>query len=826
MFKSIKIKILLSFSLAILLIAGAGILTYRSVTRLGDALNSVSKPNLRLQKIERIQAGLAEAESGLRAYALSRDEKYLQPYESFLSQAEPDMDTLRKYPGTTAIQLQETKVLDSLLNEKLDVFFRFLNLKMSGQKKVSLSEIAVKMKQISADTTRIETGSRAPRRTVVGRLRSLFNRKETESPVRKSETTLSDASSRKLATIIRKADKENEKQTARLSHQELELLQRDAGIMAGIRELIRHIETEERLATGHNLSEANYTVLHSSRIIQLFTLGGMSVLILFTYFIFADISRSNRYKKALEESKKKTEELAKVKEEFLSNMSHEIRTPLNAIIGFTGLLMKGEVNREQEKYLQGVDKSSEHLLGVVNDILDFTKIESGKLNIEHTGFYVTELLAEVTGTMRFAADTKNLGLTQSVSDKLLNHVLVGDPFRIKQVLLNLLSNSIKFTEEGKIHIRCTSELWSDGRQLLKFEVSDTGIGIPEGHLKHIFDEFTQADSSITRKYGGTGLGLAICRKLATLLKGDVNALSTPGKGSVFTFTALCDQGTEADIAGEKVQSKGRKPVISGLAGKKILIADDDELNRLLLHTLLTACEVQVEEAADGNEAFLKAGSNRYDLIITDIQMPERSGISLAKEIRALPDTARASTPLIALTANIVREDIQKCLDAGMNDYLLKPYKEDVLLEKVAKNMNLEIRYTDSKNGTGHKSKSENGSTVYGYSLKELQRVSNGNTAFVAQMIRSFTDNSRTNIRVMKEDLYNSNWEGIGRVAHLMSPSCHKFHLYELADLLKETERKALIEKDYIPIPGIVEQIVKLFDPVLNALEEEHKKLAA
>ncbi|HXC05176.1 MAG TPA: ATP-binding protein [Bacteroidia bacterium] len=819
MFKSIKIKILLSFSLAILLIAGAGVLTYRSVTRLGSAVSSVSKPDLRLQKIEQIQTSLAEAESGLRAYALSLDDKYLEPYERFLAQAEAQMDTLRNYPGVTPMQLTEIHQLDSLLNEKLDVFFKFLNLKTSGSPKITLTEIADKLKQASSDTA---WGT--PKRTVAGRLRSLFNLKEPDETTREKESRKAEVSAQRLEKIIRKADQENEKQTALLSHQELELLQRDAGIMAGIRKLIRHMETEERIAAGQNLSEANFTVLYSSRIIQILTLGGMLVLMVFTYFIFADISRSNRYKKALEESKKKTEELAKVKEEFLANMSHEIRTPLNAIIGFAGLLRKSDLEGSQKKYLEGVDKSSEHLLSVVNDILDFSKIEAGKLHLEHTGFQLTELLVEVTGTMRFASDVKKLRMTHSISDELMNTVLLGDPFRIKQVLLNLLSNAIKFTEEGKIQIRCSSELLTGGHYLLKFEVEDTGIGIPESHLNHIFDEFTQADNSVTRKYGGSGLGLAICRKLAHLLHGDVSAVSTPGKGSVFTFTARCEKGTYSDLAQNQTPDHGGKLEVDDLKGKKILIADDDELNRLLLRTLLSNYKVYVDEAVDGNQALERAREKHYDLIITDIHMPERSGISLVQEIRQLPDASLASTPVIALTANVVLEDIQKYLDAGMNDYLLKPYKEESLIEKIAKNMHLKISYAEQKNGREHKkTERAKGNT---YSLEELERVSNGNPAFVAQMVRSFVGNARSNIHSMSEQAGKKNWEQVGLIAHRLGPSCHKLHLFTLFDLLRKTERKALVEKDYDPIPDLTHQIAQLSEPVLFALETELKNLAA
>jgi signal transduction histidine kinase/CheY-like chemotaxis protein len=590
--------------------------------------------------------------------------------------------------------------------------------------------------------------------------------------------------------------------------------------MEGIRGLIRKIEKEERAQAGINLTEARHTAEDSSRTILVMCILAMVILLVFTYFIFADIASSNLYKKKLEESKKKTEELAKVKENFLSNMSHEIRTPLNAIVGFTDLLLKTKVEGEQKKYIDSVHTSSEHLLNVVNDILDFSKIEAGKLKVERTGFRPAELLEEVISSMRQVAQNKNISLNSILSTNLEQLILLGDPFRMKQVLLNLISNGIKFTEEGHVEVKCSASQDDVGNMLLKYDVSDTGIGIAPDKIKFIFEEFSQADTSITRQYGGTGLGLAICKKLAGLLNGSITASSTPRKGSSFSFTVLCSKGTEKDLPASRTT-----PSVASdrpqLERKKVLVVDDDDMNRLLLTTILRSYQMNIDEAEDGKKALALATSCAYDLILTDIHMPELSGVNMVRHIRALPDKQKATIPIIALTANIVKEDIQKYMTAGFNDYVLKPYNEAILFEKIARVLNLDPGSIDLI----RKSETINVEPTSGkaYSLEELNRISNGNGPFVSKMIASFIHNTRSNITYLKDELELEHWEHIGKIAHKMGPSCYKFKLLELHGLLRDLEYKTLTEKNYSSVPSLVSHVESIANPILIALEEELKK---
>jgi signal transduction histidine kinase/CheY-like chemotaxis protein len=815
MFKGIQTKIAGIFAIVIALSAIAGVLIFQSINKLENVVDAVSKPNQHLNIMEQVMSELSQSESDLRAYSLSGNDQYLESYYRFLFQAGPQMDSLRKLSGTNAVRLLDLQLLDSLVNEKLDLLFKVLNLNTSAQKKVSLAYIAWQLREEDSLSHRPAVTYSSPHpQSFLKKLNNLLKRVEYTS------TGKNQAS--RFESLARRADSVNNSQAALFNQLETPLLERDAEIMKGIRALVQKIENEERWDDRQNLASARFDVWHATRVIFIISLVGICILLILTYLIFSDLTRSNKYKKELEQSKKKAEELAKVKEDFLANMSHEIRTPLNAIVGFTELMLNSQLEKQQKKYLEGIHKSSEHLLNVVNDILDFSKIEAGKLQLEYLPFQTQDLIADVVGTMKFAATAKNLTLSYKVSQELTGLSLLSDSFRIKQILLNLVSNAVKFTEHGKVEIRCSSSFIENGRLTLKFEVSDTGIGIPSENLGHIFDEFRQADTSITRKYGGSGLGLAICKKLATLLHGTIVAHSTPGKGSVFTFTVQCERD---DVRKEQ---KTVPKTIPGkslvLANKHMLIADDDELNRLLLRTLLSAHKIKVDEADDGSKALQMAQAGHYDMILTDVHMPELSGLSLVKEIRSSSDPELSSTPVIALTANVVKEDQSKYKEAGMSDCLIKPYKEQALLELIAKNLHLDPVIIAPR------STEEKGSSVRPleknkYSLDELRRVSNGNEQFVARMIRSFIDNTRNNLVLLREEAEHDNWDRVGSILHRMSPSCHKLKLFELYNLLLESER-LIREKEYTSLSGLMNKLDKLVSPELSALEKEYEKITA
>ncbi|MFO1372699.1 MAG: ATP-binding protein [Candidatus Competibacteraceae bacterium] len=379
-------------------------------------------------------------------------------------------------------------------------------------------------------------------------------------------------------------------------------------------------------------------------------------------------------------AKREADSASQAKSEFLANMSHEIRTPMNAIIGLAHLGLDVEPAKQRE-YLSRIQGSGMLLLSILNDILDFSKIEAGKVFLENVEFDLHDVVDRLSSAIGHQASEKHLNFSIHIAPEVPRH-LTGDPLRLGQVLMNLASNAVKFTERGSVTVNIALVKEIGEKVVLRYSVSDTGIGLTEEQRNRLFQAFSQADASTTRKFGGTGLGLAICKRLIELMGGDISVDSEYGKGSTFHFSAPCGRGRGRTgvMAKAELSQAGIAAKSNHLGGARILVAEDNKVNQLVIRAILERAKMEVIIVENGQEAVEMAQQQAFDAVLMDLQMPIMDGLQATKAFRQ--DPRLVNMPIIALTANVFQADIEQCLAVGMNDHVGKPIKADELFSKL------------------------------------------------------------------------------------------------------------------------------------------------
>ncbi|MEQ8304738.1 MAG: ATP-binding protein [Cyclobacteriaceae bacterium] len=476
--------------------------------------------------------------------------------------------------------------------------------------------------------------------------------------------------------------------------------------------------------------------------------------------------------------KKDAEELLraqKAKEQFLANVSHEIRTPINGIAGMVTLLMENPTPQEQGTYLNAVKSAAENLKVIINDILDLASIESGKLKFEWIGFDIKDLLTSIIDSFTVQSKSKGLSISLSV-DEQVDQIFVGDPFRLNQILINLISNALKFTHSGSISLRCAVEKQQEKKTFLRFEVQDTGIGIPSSKLKKIFESFSQADASVTRKYGGTGLGLTIVKQLVELQDGSISVNSEEGKGTTFNVIIPYAVGSQEDIGESTSFTHKKNTELTSIKDLNVLLVEDNDINRLYATSILKMWECNTEIAENGFVAVEKSKSGKFDVVLMDIQMPVMDGYEATKAIRQ-SENAKSKIPIIALTANANASDIQKCLASGMNDCIAKPFSPETLFSTL-------IKYSKRKPVPAEPSQKRNL-----IDLTYLKKVSNNDKGFITEIVRSFLDSTPKTLQEIKSQMKSEDWVKLEKEVHKIKPTLVMIGLHHLRELAVQIEKE-------------------------------------
>ncbi len=812
-------KLIAGFVISSALIGFAAYFAYQNFNKLLGSVETLSHPNNSTENLQGIINTMHDADGNMRSYIMTNDRPAFQSYMSEMEKISVELEKLKQ----DAMFAKSEKTLDTLgdyFQDKADLMYSLVIFKQSSEyeelnnkaiKQISSTaedgnnpiatepEVKVEQPEIKQSTItkpEIETKKdKKERKKDEGFLTNLFSgkNKEKKSDEKNSKVVILEDSVKNLdrnytysyqiaenpnidmedvRRIMKEIDDEQRQYNTRLTIKELEILASDKILIEKINQVIERI-TKEQISNSSSLIDAASRNAKKSSSTMLF-IGSVALFfgLIFMGVIFVDIKRSNKYKLQLIEARNKAEYLAKAKEEFLANMSHEIRTPLNAIIGFSEQLEQTNLQNTQRKYIRAVSNAGSHLLNTVNDILDLSKIEAGKLAIDNQPFIMKEIIEEIVSILEIKAEEKGLKLETGYFEN-VNEYIVSDAFRIKQILYNITGNAIKFTEKGSIEISCKG---IKNKDIIDYyiTIADTGIGIEEDKIAMIFESFEQAEKSTSRKYGGTGLGLSISKKIVELLKGEITVKSELNIGTQFTINLPLHIATSTELKSLHVESNNR----IALTGLEILIVDDEPFNLMLAELILKKNGAHISVANNGKEALAKIDLQSFDIVLADLHMPEVDGYMLANKIRE----RYLQVPLIALTANVLKNDLIKIKESGFNDILLKPYKEKDLLNMISK-------YAPLVFGQGEISdiSSENNEPNELFSLEEIKRFADNDTAILISIIDSFVQNNALNLIMLKEAVSKNDLHVIRNTAHKMLPSYNHFHVFSIIPELKELE---------------------------------------
>jgi signal transduction histidine kinase len=704
----VKLLIFSKFLIIFLALFIALFFGYRSSYKLQQSIDILSRSNPDIDLIEKGISNLYDADNNFRYFIISSDTSYFHSYTSNLRTISILLDSLRSEPNSHALPdvknsinkkssisesyLRLKKITDSLLVMALR--FEPYELATFDIPAYDIHNFSILRRSIKVDS--ISEPQQRPKKVgFLKKVKSLFkddtisyhsktiiSRSETEHDSNVNRFT-SNREEAKLLRDIHSFYKKNLSKYSdgrnRLNNKEAELVAINSNLIASLEEIFQSVKVNE-LAKSLNIKQESFKASRRS-FRNLILIGSIFFLIaIILFFIIANnLRKFKTYSIGLQKAKDESDKLAAQKSNFLASMSHEIRSPLNNIIGFAEQLNTEKLTEDQRNSLHGISTSSELLLLTVNQILDFSTLESGKMRFNCHNFNPCKVIEEVIATNALRVRQKKLAL-RSLFRMDDSTIVCGDAFRLKQVIINLVDNAIKYSDSGDITIQASVEVNQENKCMLKVQVADHGIGIPEDQLSNVFIEFNRIEETGIRPWqAGTGLGLPICKRIIEQQDGNIEVMSIAGQGTIFSFEIpydLPEQKQEAQIIKAEVQD------FSVLKGMNILLAEDDEFNRLLVSKVCRKHGIVLSTACDGLSALDLFNKQVFDLVLTDVNMPGMDGFELTSSIRNMKEKHKSKIPVLAVTANVMERELNQIIDSGMNGYILKPFREKELLGKI------------------------------------------------------------------------------------------------------------------------------------------------
>jgi signal transduction histidine kinase/DNA-binding response OmpR family regulator len=827
--RSVKRNVLAGFLLAFIAILLAFTITHFAFRDMLATVEDLSEPSGKLTLLNRVFQEITTLDQLQRAEAIKNPNK---PHSSFLNQSQRTISLIDSmiFMDWNTQQRERIASMKEILRNRDSLFFSYLKQKSSlihnqslSQRIDTLSHI-IEQKKIEIDSSVITTEKRTTttyvkdtltpkkdERTFFGKIFGKKKKNPSQEPVQLQVQeelsvvvdTVAIAKQNKaleeVEKIVQNLETDQRTQNKKLLARELELIDANSQLVSQLLSILREVETEEVAAMHQKSNEAGYVVSESikriSILLLLFFLGAA----LLVYLIWIDISRSNYYKMQLEKARDEAEQLSLIKERFLANMSHEIRTPLQSIIGFAE-----HIKRQQTLDREAVDaiySSSEHLLHIVNEVLDYSRISSGNFTFAREDFALMDVIREVEAAMRIQANKKQLSLLLDVEQS-TDHNLVGDSFRLRQILYNVLGNAVKFTTKGFVKLAVRTETTKAKGVICHFEITDTGIGIKAEDISRIFNQFEQADTSITRNFGGTGLGLTIVKSLIEAQGGHLRVNSVPGKGSTFTITIPYEFSELGGVAKEQPAPI----VVPNQFLGKVLVVDDDPMILRLCGLILKKNQVEHTLYSDSEELLHVEPQADVTHILMDIRMPKINGVDLCK---ALKKKYSNSTTFVALTAHVFEKDKKHLYEEGFDKVLSKPFHEEEVLNLL---------------GLSLSASADTAAEVidddeYVIDLAPLRQITLYDDSLLQSVIQQFVEETAAELTLLDSSIAVNDKKVVREVFHKVAGRVGQIGVGPLSLQLREVEGRIENGEDFSHIRPTVLLLKGQISKLLNAMSK-------